>query len=142
MGTTNGMHAFSADELNRALDVSHRVYLSGSLARPQAAIAHVDSSFEMGVSSYETFTCDTPHVHPRNEEFNYIVAGETHVMDLRTETVHVLPAGSVFILEPGVAYVSKHAAGTRVVFFKAPGGDDKTVVEPSESARAWMAEKI
>lgn len=142
MGTANGMHVFSADELDRALAASHRVYLSGSLARPQTEIAHVDSSFEMGVSTYGAFTCDTPHVHPHNEEFNYIAAGETHVMDLRTETVHVLPAGSVFILEPGVPYVSKHTAGTRVVFFKAPGGDDKTVVEVSESARAWMAEKI
>ena len=142
MGTSNGMHVFPADELGRALEASRRVYLSGTLARPQVEIAHVDSSFEMGISNYETFTCDTPHVHPRNEEFNYIAAGETHVMDLRTETVHVLPAGSVFILEPGVAYASKHTAGTRVIFFKAPGGDDKTVVEVSESARAWMAERI
>ena len=134
---------FTVSELDHALSQSRRVYLSGHLATPQEVMPYVDiEPNEMGISQYDSFTCDKPHVHDVNHEFNYIAEGETHVLDIDRMEEHVLPKGSVFILQPGVPYVSKHTAGTKVVFFKTPGGNDKRVIEVTDAVRTWMETPI
>lgn len=132
---------FSADSLGEALGDVSRVYLSGRLSLPQT-LPHVDQELEMGMSYYDSFTCDIPHLHESNCEFNYIAEGETHLLDLASGKTWVLPAGSVCILQPNTPYVTKHAAGTRVVFFKAPGGNDKRIVEVSPEVEEWMRKRV
>lgn len=142
MNSNSDIAIFTSDTLASALSKTPRVYLSGKLERSQEQLPHVDSTYEVGISRYDEFSCDLPHFHEKNYETNYVIEGTTHLMDLSTETVHILPAGSAFILSPKTPYVTKHAAGTTIIFFKAPGGNDKQVVEVSEKVRNWMIEKI
>lgn len=142
-GIPKGPVVFTSTSLASALSQTGRVYLSGNLGRPQEVLPHVaDTALEMGMSFYEGFTCDSPHLHETNFEFNYIAEGETHLYDITEDREWVLPAGSAFVLRPQTPYVTKHAAGTRVVFFKAPGGNDKRVVEVPPHVRSWMEERI
>lgn len=139
----SGLVVFRSNLIDEAFRHASRVYLSGHLAQPQPMLPHLASTpLEMGISQYDHFTCDKPHRHPKNYEFNFVAAGETHVYDIDAGEVHELPAGSAYILKPGHAYVTKHAAGTRVVFFKAPGGNDKQIVEVSEELLNWMETSI
>lgn len=138
-----GPVVFTSDSLADSLSQMGRVYLSGHLEHPQGAMPHVaDTAVEMGMSFYEDFSCDKPHLHETNFEFNYIAEGVTHLYDIEGDREWVLPAGSAFILRPGTPYVTKHAPGTRVVFFKAPGGNDKRVIEVPPHVRAWMDQTV
>lgn len=136
-----GPVVFPADVLDKSFDGADRIYLSGRLSLPQS-MPHLDQDLEMGMSYYARFTCDKPHLHDCNCEFNYIAEGETHLLDLASGKVWVLPAGSAFILKPNTPYVTKHTAGTRVVFFKAPGGNDKRIVNVPPEAEEWMRKRI
>lgn len=140
---SEGPVIFDSHDLRDALLQSSRIYLSGNLSRPQEGISPLSgTSIEMGESLYTSFTCDSPHMHTTNYEFVYIAEGETHLYDLTNDSISVLLPGSVFILKPNTPYVSKHAAGTRTVFFKAPGGNDKRLVEVPQHVTEWMSEKI
>jgi len=49
-----------------------------------------------------------------------------------------LEAGSIFVLPPMTHYASKHQAGTHILFFKSPGGNDKQFIEATESLQMWL----
>ena len=127
------------EELDSALASADRVYLAGHLEVPQTLLPHIDCAPEMGVSSYRNFTADKPHVHPCNIEFNYIAKGCTKLLVLQTGEEYELGAGSTFILPPGTPYATKSRAGTRVIFFKSPGGNDKQLVEVSRELAQWLS---
>lgn len=143
MRKTDGPFIIPAQELNAVLKTSSRIYLSGDLKNPQTGLRPLTSTaVEMGVSQYDAFSSDTPHMHLSNIELNYVVEGETHLFDIERNTVWELPAGSVFILEPNTPYATKHKGGTKVVFFKSPGGNDKMPVEVTSEVQQWLNQTI
>ena len=48
-------------------------------------------------------------------------------------------AGDFFVLRPGTPYASKNAAGTKILFVKTPGINDKTVIQVDEKTKKWLS---
>ena len=126
-------------QLDDALTHDYRQYLTGHLGRPQPFLKHIDDDTEIGMSFYREFRSDTPHVHPVCTEHAYILEGmiRLRLLDGSGEEYELHP-GDFFVLPPNTPYVTKNAPGTRVLFIKAPGRNDKTLVEPDAETLAWM----
>ena len=127
-----------ARQVEAALDKNYRQYLTGRLERPQKELDCLEDDIEVGMSRYDCFTADVPHRHPMATEHVYVLEGEVRVRLLESGQEYRLERGDFFLLRPGVAYASKNAAGTRVLFVKAPGGNDKQPVEPDPDTAAWL----
>ena len=127
-----------AGQVEAALDKNYRQYLTGRLERPQKELDCLEDDIEVGMSRYDCFTADVPHRHPMATEHVYVLEGEVRVRLLESGQEYRLERGDFFLLRPGVAYASKNAAGTRVLFIKAPGGNDKQPVEPDRAPAAWL----
>ncbi len=127
------------DELDSAFDHDYRHYLTGHLTRPQPYLKHFDDDIEIGMSFYQDFTVDHPHVHPIATEHGYVLEGAVKLLYLNGEREEKeFKKGDFFLIRPGVPHVSKNQAGTRVLFIKSPSINDKTVVELDETARKWI----
>ncbi len=128
------------EQLDSALEKDYRQYLTGHLANPRPNLKHIDDDIEIGMTFYREFTADTPHVHPVCVEHAYILSGSVMVRLLDGRGAeYTLREGDFFVLPAGIPYVSKNAAGTRVLFVKSPGMNDKTPVNPDEDTLRWMA---
>lgn len=46
--------------------------------------------------------------------------------------------GDLFVLRPGTPYAAKNEAGTRVLFIKSPGINDKTEVVVDVETQRWL----
>ena len=112
-------------DTDAALRDSKRVYLCGNLAAPNG-LAHIPTDgFELGISDYKAFTAEAAHTHTENGEYNYILAGHLKVYIFHEKKEYTLSAGDLFLIEPHMPYCTKALAGTRVLFAKTPGGNDK-----------------
>lgn len=126
--------------LDSALSKEYRQYLTGHLQRPQEHLKHVDDDIEIGISHYREFTADTPHMHPVATEHSYVLQGSIKVLLLEGEPrEYQLEAGDFFVLRPGVGYATKNAPDTKVLFIKAPGLNDKTLVPVTEDVKKWLS---
>ncbi len=127
-------------ELDEALSRHYRQYLTGHLERPQLYLKHIDDDIEIGVSLYRTFTADEPHVHPVATEHGLVLSGSVRCRifhDGFTEELQ-FDEGDFFVLRPGEAHASKNAAGTKVLFIKSPGINDKTVIPVDPDTERWL----
>lgn len=125
------------EDIETAL-VAGRQYLTGSLNEPQALRHLDDGELEVGISVYPTDTVDTPHRHERAREYQYVLAGRLDILELGSGRVHTLRAGDFYVIERQTAYAQRVAAGTRVLFWKNPGGNDKVPVELTAEQLAWQ----
>lgn len=126
--------------LDSALSKEYRQYLTGHLQRPQEYLEHVDDDIEIGISHYRKFTADTPHMHPVATEHSYVLQGSIKVLLLEGEPrEYLLEAGDFFVLRPGNGYATKNAPGTKVLFIKSPGLNDKTPVPVTEDIKKWLS---
>ena len=132
------MFVLRQEEIEKALKKEYRQYLAGHLGRPQI-LDHFDEDIEIGMSYYEEFTADKPHVHPVCAEHGYVLEGALRIrlLDGSKKEFEFLP-GDFFALEPGIPYAGKNKKGTRILFIKAPGMNDKTLVEPDEETKKWL----
>lgn len=129
----------SAEQINFALDHNYRQYLTGRLERPQKDLNCLEDDIEIGLSRYDFFTADKPHLHTQATEHIYVLEGQVRIRLMNDDgQEYTLKSGDFFLLRPGVAYASKNAAGTKVLFIKAPGGNDKKLVEPTPEIMAWL----
>ena len=128
----------TAAQIEAALDQNYRQYLTGRLERPQRWLDCVEDEIEVGLSRYDRFTADRPHRHPVATEHVYVLEGEVRLLLLEDRREFRLRPGDFFVLRPGAAYASKNAPRTRVLFIKAPGGNDKDPVEPDPETAAWL----
>lgn len=128
------------EELDKALKHEYRQYLAGKLMREQKYLRHIDDDIEIGVSYYEEFTADKPHMHPVATEHGYILQGSMRmrILDGSNNEFQFL-AGDFFVLRPGVAYATKNAADTKILFIKSPGINDKTVIELNDEIQEWLS---
>lgn len=115
-----------------------RQYLAGSLNKPQSLQHLEDGELEVGLSVYPTDTVDAAHQHARAREYQYVLAGRLDILELGTGTVHTLRTGDFYVIERQTAYAQRVSAGTRVLFWKHPGGNDKAAVELTPEQRAWQ----
>ena len=127
-------------DLDRALEKQYRQYLTGHLQRPQIHLQHIDDDIEIGISHYREFTADKPHMHPTATEHSYVLQGSMKILLLEDEPrEYQFDAGDFFVLRPGIGYATKNAPGTKVLFVKAPGINDKTEVPVTEALAQWLS---
>jgi quercetin dioxygenase-like cupin family protein len=136
--TETGVGIIRRSDIQHSLSDSSRQYLAGTLRLPQE-LAHIpDRDLEVGLSSYQQNTSDQPHYHPRTREYQYVVQGSVLLRDLSTGQTHELSTGDFYVIQPGVAHVQKSRAGSAILFFKYPAGDDKTCVPVDPELAAWL----
>ena len=117
-------------DVEAALAAAKRVYLCGDLAAPNG-LEHIPTDgFELGLSDYDTFTAEAAHLHTKNHEYNYILSGELKVYIPEEGREYILVPGDLYVIRPNMTYATKAVAGTRVLFAKTPGGNDK-VLDPA-----------
>lgn len=137
---TDNFEFIRGTDLEQALAKQYRQYLTGHLQRPQEFLKHIDDDIEIGISHYQEFTADTPHMHPVATEHSYILQGSIRLLLLEDEPrEYQFDAGDFFVLRPGIGYATKNAPGTKVLFIKAPGTNDKTALPVTEELTKWLS---
>ncbi|MBQ8791721.1 MAG: cupin domain-containing protein [Ruminiclostridium sp.] len=135
----NDINIIKKDALDEALSKKYRLYLTGRLQKPQNELQFIEDDIEVGISRYDVFTADTPHMHPVATEHAYVLEGSIRVRLLDgSEKEFEVNAGDFFVLRPGIPYATKNKEGTKVLFIKSPEGNDKTVVEADEKTKEWL----
>ena len=136
----NAIEAIRKGELDSALKLEYRQYLTGHLQRPQVHLKHIEDDIEVGVSYYREFTADTPHVHPIATEYGYILQGTLRLQLLDgSHQEYEFYEGDFFLLRPNTPYATKSMAGTKILFMKSPGVNDKTLVNITEETEKWLS---
>lgn len=104
-------------------------YLTGNLKRPQALGAIPDDEVEVAIS--ETFfepEAGLRHYHPLVTEYQYVIEGSVDVIEIDKGVKHHFKKGDFFIIYPQTKYQTIIAPNSRILFFKHPGMNDKTLL--------------
>lgn len=123
--------------IETALQTNHRQYLAGDLKLPQDLEHLRDGEIEVGITDYATYQWEKPHYHPLVTEYQFLLRGAAKYVDLDAGEEILVEAGDFFIIRPNTRYLQKSPAGTRILFFKHPGGNDKTLVPLTGEMRRW-----
>lgn len=127
-------------DIENALTDSKRVYLCGNLHAPNK-VNHIRTpAYEIGISDYKVYTCDAPHIHTFNMEYNYVLEGEMKILLFETQQEFHLKKGDLFVIHPNEPYAGKSKAGTRTLFSKVPGGNDKEFIPVTDTFKKWSKE--
>lgn len=129
-------------EIEESFKKEYRHYLTGYLTRPQDSLQHFENDIEIGMSDYKEFTADVPHVHPVATEQCYILKGRLKMRCFPENgemEEYEFEEGDFFIIRPGLKHASKNMSGTRVLFIKNPGINDKTAFEVDEDTKQWLS---
>lgn len=133
------MKTVRGTDIEAVLENELRVYLCGDLERP-TALKHVETDgFEIGISDYKCYTFEKAHIHRRNREYNYVLEGEIKVFLLNEKREYLFEKGDLFVIDTNEPYVGKCKEGTRTLFAKVPGGNDKELVPMDAALHAWGA---
>lgn len=138
----SGIEKISKTKIDKSLDENVRQYLVGNLAFPQQLQHIQDENIEVGISHYKSFTADIPHVHTEVTEYQMILAGVSIIKDLMTGNLIELQEGDFYVVHKNTPYAQKSSAGTKILFFKHPGMNDKVPVEINALCEEWLKEKI
>ena len=129
-------HLYGKD-VERALGTQLRVYLCGNL-QSSDALSHIPTeSYEIGISDYKTDTFEKAHIHTFNTEYNYVERGMIKIFLLNEKKEYLFRKGDLFVIEPTEPYVGKSRKGTRTIFSKVPGGNDKQLVPMDDALLKW-----
>lgn len=132
------MQYITGNELNQALQSNYRVYLCGDLKMPQNMRWIHDEQMEVGMSLYKEFTAGKPHFHAIATEYNYVISGKMKLLLIDENREYIFEEGSLIVIPPNTKYASKHLGGTRILFIKKPGGNDKNLVEMNNKLNDWL----
>lgn len=127
----------SHDAIEDALKDSRRQYLAGNLSLPQTLPYIFDTQVECGITSYSSYHWETAHYHTTTTEYAYMIAGETKYVDLSTDREYYFREGDFYVIHKNVPYIQKSKPGCRLLFFKAPGLNDKCPMESTEAMEQW-----
>lgn len=140
MNTDFTIKSLSKEQIDGALEKEYRQYLAGRLTRVQKYLPHIDDDIEVGISYYKDFTADKPHKHPIATEHGYVLEGLVRIKLIEGEKKeYEFKSGDFFVIEKNVPYVTKNAAGTKILFIKSPGINDKTVIEVDYEILDWLS---
>ncbi len=135
-----GIEILRRASVGAASTESGRQYLVGNLQEAQALQNIPDDDVEIGIATYHDSEADLPHYHPHVREFQYILKGRLLLRNVKTRETVELFEGDFYVINPGTIHVQKAQQGTRVIFFKFPGMNDKTVVPADEELANWLAD--
>ena len=131
------MKFLNGSDIETALTKQLRVYLCGDLQRSDN-LEHIPTErYEIGISDYKTDTFEKAHVHTFNTEFNYVERGMIKIFLINERKEYLFRQGDLFVIEPNEPYVGKSKAGSRTIFSKVPGGNDKQLVPMSDALLVW-----
>lgn len=124
-------------EIENGLVETGRVYLCGDLKGPNG-VRHIKTEgYEIGISDYPAYKFEKAHIHKFNIEYNYIIEGEMKILLLNERREYHFKKGDFFAIHTDEPYVGKAKAGTRTIFSKVPGGNDKVLVPVDEAVLKW-----
>ncbi len=137
MEKKENMDIILSGSIENALQENGRVYLCGNL-QFKNGLSHVQTDgYELGMTDYPVFTCEKAHVHTVNREFNYVISGAVKILLLNERVEYVFYAGDLFVIDKNEPHIGKELPGTRILFSKVPGGNDKVLVGMDESLIRW-----
>ncbi len=126
-------------EIEQGLSNTGRVYLCGNLSHPNGLDYFKTSGYEIGISYYQDYTFEKPHYHAFNTEYNYILNGYIKILLLHKKMEYLFQRGDLFIININEPYVGKCFPGTRTLFSKNPGGNDKILIPADDAVTRWGA---
>lgn len=133
------MEVILGRDIDDALSKEYRNYLTGHLTRPQLHLNHLEDDIEIGISEYTEFTADTPHLHPIATEHCYVLKGSIKIRYYTDYMEEVeLHQGDFFMFRPGEWHATKNKKGTRILFIKSPGTNDKTLMDVDDDTQEWL----
>ena len=127
-------------DIEKSLETNHRQYLVGDLKLPQELNHIFDSDIEVGITHFKEYAAEKPHFHPIATEYQVILSGEAKFIDLDKNEEILLQAGDFFVIRPNTSYIQKSPEGTKILFFKHPAGNDKTLIEMTEKLYNWCSD--
>ena len=131
------MECIRNNEIEEGLKISKRVYLCGNLEKP-CALAHIPTeAYELGISDYHEYTFEKVHFHAFNKEYNFVLEGAIKILLIKTGEEYTFTKGDLFVIDTDEPYVGKAFPGTRTIFSKVPGGNDKILIEIDERIKKW-----
>ena len=131
------MKIVNGKQVREALSKQIRVYLCGDLSVPEDFEFAKTDGLEIGISHYDKYTAEQVHLHEWNHEYNYIKSGVVKVYVFSEHKEYEFRQDDMYVIEPGMAYVTKAIAGTEVFFVKFPGGNDKKKLPVTNSILEW-----
>lgn len=135
-----GVGVVRGADIESSLAGTTKQYLAGILGRPQE-LEHLSyGDVEVGLASYDEHCAEQPHLHEKQREYQYVISGRVLLRDMDTGTTHELRSGDFYVVDPGVAHAQKQEAGTRILFFKHPAGNDKVLITPGTELADWLAD--
>ena len=133
------MKIVKAGGIEAGLREQGRVYLCGKLER-ENGVEHIPTTgYEIGISDYPSYTFEKAHYHAFNREYNYVMEGMVRILLLNEGREYLFRKGDLFMIDVNEPYVGKALAGTRTIFSKVPGGNDKVLVPMGEDLARWGA---
>jgi quercetin dioxygenase-like cupin family protein len=140
MATGPGVGVVRGAAIEASLVGTTKQYLAGILGRPQELEHLPYGEVEVGLASYDENCADQPHMHSWQREYQYVLNGRVLLRNMDTGKTHDLSAGDFYVVDPGVSHAQKQEAGTRILFFKHPAGNDKVVLTPNAELADWLAD--
>lgn len=134
------MEILRSEQIEEAIKKQYRQYLTGHMEYPQKYLRNIEDDIEIGISQYDEFTADKPHMHPVATEHGYVLEGALKVKLLDgSGAEYEFKKGDFFLLRPDIPYATKNAPGSRILFIKSPGGNDKRLVEVTPETEQWLS---
>lgn len=131
------MKVVNGDKIRDALQKQIRVYLCGNLSKPEPFEFAPTDGLEIGISHYSAFTPEKAHRHKLNHEYNFIRSGSVKVYVFDENKEYLFVKDDMYVIEPGMAYITKAQPGTEVLFVKSPGGNDKELLPVTDEIINW-----
>ena len=131
------MDIIRSQDIERGLEGTGRVYLCGNLKRTNGIQHILTERYEIGISDYPAYTFEKAHIHSFNREYNYVLEGAVKIFMLDEKKEYIFKKGDFFIINVDEPYVGKCLPGTRTLFSKNPGGNDKVIVEMNAALIRW-----
>ena len=69
------------EEIEKGISATGRVYLCGNLAKPNGIEHFPTNGYEIGISCYQKYTCETAHYHSANTAYNYVLEGCIKILE-------------------------------------------------------------
>ena len=114
-----------------------RVYLCGDLQYSDGVDAIKTTGYEIGITDYPEYTFEKAHLHSFNKEFNYVLEGRIKVLLLKEKKEFIFEKGDLFVIGTNEPSVAKIEAGSKTIFSKVPGGNDKVLIAMEEPVLRW-----
>lgn len=131
------MEILKQKEIETGLQEKGRVYLCGNLSQPNG-VQHIQTDgYEIGMSFYAEYTFEKAHIHAQNQEYNYVLEGAMKIFLLSEKKEYLFQKGDFFVIQVNEPYVGKSMPGTKTLFSKVPGGNDKVLVPMNNFLIQW-----